>query len=120
MQSRITFLGTAGDSYVNSKQIRASAGIILKIGELQFHIDPGPGSLIKAIENDINLRANTAILVSNTNILNCNDVNAVIDAMTYGGLDKSGVLVANKTLINGSETTNPFLTSLIPFSSFVS
>jgi len=59
----------------------------------------------------INLRANTAILVSNTNIYNCNDINAVIDTMTYSGLDKKGVLIANKTLINGSEKETPFITS---------
>jgi len=60
---------------------------------------------------DINLRANTAILVSNTNIYNCNDINAVIDTMTYSGFDKKGVLIANKTLINGSEKETPFISN---------
>jgi phosphoribosyl 1,2-cyclic phosphodiesterase len=59
-----------------------------------------------AKEAGINLRANTALFVSNNNINNCNDLNAVIDAMTYKGFDKKGVLVANNTVINGSEN-NP-------------
>jgi ribonuclease BN (tRNA processing enzyme) len=112
MDNRIVFLGTAGDSYVAGRQMRASGGIIVQVGELQFHIDPGPGALLKAIENNINLRGNTAVLVSNSSLLHCNDVNAVIDAMTYGGTDKTGVLVANKTVVNGAEGISPYLTEL--------
>jgi phosphoribosyl 1,2-cyclic phosphodiesterase len=107
---RITFLGTAGDSRVAGKYIRASGGIIIETGELQLHLDPGPGSLVKAAENKLNIRANTAVLVSNNNILNCSDVNAVIDAMTYGGTDKGGVLVANETVVNGTDELRPYLT----------
>ena len=57
----------------------------------------------------INLRANTALIVSHNHINHCNDINAVIDAMTYRGFDKKGVLVANSTAITGSENYTPFL-----------
>jgi len=65
--------------------------------------------LLAAKETGINLRANTALIVSHNHINHCNDINAVIDAMTYGGFDKKGVLVANNTAINGSEFYTPFL-----------
>ena len=39
------------------------------------------------------------------------DNNAVVDAMTYGGLDKKGVLVTNQTVVNGSEGIKPYLTN---------
>ena len=107
--SNIIFLGTGGDSYVVGKQVRASGGIVLQIGDDQFHIDPGPGALVMAKETGVNLRANTALLISHNHINHCNDVNAVIDAMTYGGFDKKGVLVANNTVINGSEHYTPYL-----------
>lgn len=107
--SSIIFLGTGGDSYVVGKQIRASGGIILQVDGDQYHIDPGPGSLVMAKEAGINLGANTALFVSHNHINHCNDINAVIDAMTYGGFDKIGVLVANNTVINGSENHQPFL-----------
>lgn len=107
--SNIIFLGTGGDSYVVGKQIRASGGIILQIDDDQYHIDPGPGSLVMAKEVGINLRANTALFVTHNHINHCNDINAVIDAMTYGGFDKKGVLVANNTVINGSMHYEPFL-----------
>lgn len=108
--SKIIFLGTAGDSFVLAKQIRASGGIIIQSGDVQIHIDPGPGALVRAVENNINLRENTAILLSNNLLINSNDLNAVIDAMTYGGMDKKGVLVANPSIINGTDEEKPVIT----------
>ncbi len=110
MSSQIIFLGTSGDASVTSRQLRASAGIVLQVDDFQFHLDPGPGSLNKAREFGVNLRANTAVLVSHAHMNHCNDLNAVIDAMTLSGLDKKGVLIANKTTIQGSENYHPFLT----------
>ncbi|MBW2981632.1 hypothetical protein KY343_02005 [Candidatus Woesearchaeota archaeon] len=112
MASKIIFLGTGGDSFVVGKQIRSAGGIILKVDDLQFHIDPGPGALINAIQNHINLRENTAIFVSSNNINQCNDINAVIDTMTYSGMDKRGILVSNNTVVNGTEITKPYLTDI--------
>ncbi|MBW2995863.1 MBL fold metallo-hydrolase [Candidatus Woesearchaeota archaeon] len=112
MINKITFLGTAGDSYVAGKQMRGSGGLILRLGEIQLHIDPGPGALTRANEYGINLRANTAVLVSNNSILHSNDTNAVIDAMTYGGIDKKGVLVANRSVVEGTEEEKPVITNL--------
>lgn len=57
----------------------------------------------------VNLRANTALLVSSNNIYSSNDVNAVIDAMTYNGFDKKGVLIANDAVINGNQEETPLL-----------
>ena len=81
----------------------------MQVNDDQFHIDPGPGSLVMAKEAGINLRANTALFVTHNHLNHCNDINAVIDAMTYGGFDKKGVLVANNTVINGSNNLAPFL-----------
>lgn len=108
--AKIIFLGTGGDASVIGRQIRASGGIILQVGNLQFHLDPGPGSLVKAKEYGINLRANTVLLVSHNHLGHCNDINAVIDAMTLSGLDKKGVLIANESVINGHESMAPALT----------
>ena len=53
--ARIIFLGTAGSTAVVSKQLRASGGIIIQVEDLQFHLDPGPGALVKAKEYGVNL-----------------------------------------------------------------
>ncbi|MBN1502061.1 MBL fold metallo-hydrolase [Candidatus Woesearchaeota archaeon] len=109
MGDSIVFLGTAGDSIVCGKQYRASGGIIFNLESKQFHIDPGPGALVMAKMQGINLRENTAVFVSHNHIIHANDVNAVISAMTHNGLDKKGVLCASKSVLFGSENDEPFL-----------
>lgn len=110
MSVQIFFLGTAGDHSVVSKQIRLSGGIVIKTENKQYHIDPGPGTLLAAKASDISLRDTTAILVSHNHLTHCNDINAVIDAMTHSGFDKHGVLISNETLVNGAEGYQPYLT----------
>ena len=110
MQPNIIFLGTGSRSVVMGKQLRGTGGIILQVDEHQFHIDPGPGALNMAKEFYINMRENTCVLVSHPHIGHCNDVNAVIDAMTHSGLDKKGVLVGNDLVINGNNFIRPYVT----------
>lgn len=103
MDSKILFLGTGGDAFVIGKQKRASGGIIFSYGENQFHIDPGPGSLVMAKLTNANLRGNTGILVTGNDLFRANDVNAVIFAMTHDGLDKRGVLICPSKVISDDE-----------------
>jgi len=103
IQAAITFLGTGQGSFVVGRNILSSGGIIIQVDENQFHIDPGPNALKNTAQYGINTRANTALLVSHAHLNHFNDINAVIDAMTYSGFDKKGVLIANKTVVNGNE-----------------
>lgn len=110
MDSQITFLGTAGDPIVYGKQLAASGGIIIKYDEMQLHINPGPGALPKAKEFEIFLRENDVLLVTENTTLAANDVNACVDAMTNGGLDCKGVLVANAKSLEESPNIYPIIT----------
>ncbi len=110
MEPKIIFLGTSGDNIVTAKQLRASGGFVIMYDDIQYHVDPGPGAICKASEYCVNVRNTTAIVVTTNNIAQCNDVNALIDAMTYSGMDRKGVLVGNDTLYNGAEGYNPYLT----------
>lgn len=103
MSSKIVFLGTAGDSVVIGKQWRSSGGIIISIGDLQFVLDPGPGTLVKACQYGVNIRETSAVLVSHAHLNHAHDLNAIITGMTYNDLDKHGVVVANSTVVNGIE-----------------
>lgn len=103
MPPRIVFLGTAGDIYTVAKQSLASGGIILELEDLQFHLDPGPGSLVQAAKAGINVRETCAILLSHAHTTHAADANTIISAMTYDGLDKKGVLIS------------PDLTPITPF-----
>lgn len=107
MEPRIVFLGTGGDSVVVGKQLRASGGMILQDGQLQLHIDPGPGSLAQLKATHINVRETSCILVSHPHTNHANDVRALIEAMTLGGLDKRGVLVCSESCLQPPEKTLP-------------
>jgi ribonuclease BN (tRNA processing enzyme) len=108
---QLIFLGTAGDSVVFGKQLRASGGIVLKIDDYQFHLDPGPGALTRASQNEVDVLKSNFILVSHNHLNHCNDLNALIDALTLGGIDKKGYLISTNSVINGSENEKPVLTN---------
>ncbi len=110
MNNVIVFLGTGGDPIVVGKQVRASGGIMLLIDGNQFILDPGPGALIRAKQYDVNLRETIAVFVSHNHILHCNDINAVISAMTYGGMDSHGVIIADEATLQGNEEEKPYIT----------
>ncbi|MBU0460239.1 MAG: MBL fold metallo-hydrolase [Nanoarchaeota archaeon] len=108
--AKLIFLGTAGSSTVVSKQLRASGGLIFQIEDLQFHFDPGPGSLNKAREFGINPHYTTAVLVTHNHINHCNDLNVCIEAMTHAGIEHRGLVLASKSVLEPSPDEHPFLT----------
>ncbi len=109
MANRIVFLGTAGDSYLMGSQALRTGGIVLDLEDDQFHIDPGPGSLIRLRDLNLNPRGHTAVLVSNNSLLKCDDLNAVIDAMSYGGEDPHGVVLCAESITSFTEESRPRL-----------
>jgi ribonuclease BN (tRNA processing enzyme) len=109
LTNNITFLGTGGDSIVVGKQIRASGGIVLLLEDNQFVLDPGPGCLVKARLANINIRDTVGVLVSHSHTNHANDLNAVLEALSVSGLDRIGVLVTNKKVVNGDDKEIPSL-----------
>ena len=105
--SRILFLGTAGDSLVMGKQLRACGGIFVETQDLRFLINPGPGSLVRARQYNVNPREIDAILVSENSLMAANDTNAIIDAMTNGGLDTKGIVICSPNVMEGTKDYNP-------------
>lgn len=116
MESKIVFLGTAGDVFVSAKQHRASGGMVVQVADYQFHIDPGPGAIVRAMQNGVNVRANTAVLVSNSKLLNSHDVDAIVGAMTYDGFDKKGVMICEENVLSDAslrEETKTYVERII-------
>ena len=109
-QPKIIFLGTAGDPITAGKQLLSSGGLVVQVDESQFIIDPGQGTITRAHQYGVNLRDTTGVIVCNNQLLHCNDANAVIDAMTLGGIDKFGILLANRSTLVGSEDLRPYIT----------
>lgn len=109
MPSRITFLGTAGNLGVVSKQARSSGGFVVQVDDFQMHVDPGPGALTNAALHNVNVREHSAILVTHAHLNHCNDLNALISAMTLNGLDNHGVLIAPQSVVQGTAHIKPIL-----------
>ena len=109
MENIVLFLGTGGDSIVVGKQIRASGGIILELEGNQFLLDPGPGCLARARQAGVSIRDTIAVLVSHAHTNHSNDLNVVLEAMSVSGLDRIGVVVCNKKVVDGDEKELPVL-----------
>jgi ribonuclease BN (tRNA processing enzyme) len=107
----ITFLGTAGARYMVSKQILASGGAWLSLCEKEFILDPGPGSLVKAINKKLDPAGLDAIILSHKHIDHSVDINIMIESMTNSGLSHRGIVFAPYDALNGEAVILPYLRS---------
>ncbi len=75
-------------------QMRKSGGFWLKIDDTNILHDPGPGSLVMAHQMGFKPLDLDAIILSHRHIDHSNDVNVMIEAMTRGGFNPRGRLIA--------------------------
>lgn len=93
--SSVTFLGTGGGRFVLLMQRRHTGGIWLDLGS-QILLDPGPGSLVRALQYGKDPRKLDAVFVSHKHLDHYNDAEVLVEAMTDGGKRKRGMLVVSK------------------------
>ncbi|HDD45942.1 MAG TPA: MBL fold metallo-hydrolase [Candidatus Aenigmarchaeota archaeon] len=96
---KIRFLGTCGGRFAVIKQMRASGGFIVEIGEKIIHIDPGPGAIVRARQFGFNIEKVDILAISHSHPDHYTDAEIVIEAMTAGVKRKRGVLIGNKYII---------------------
>ncbi len=99
MSVRIVLLGSGGGRNVFSSQIRGTGGFVIITDKFSIHVDPGEGALVRARMYRVNIREVRYILVSHVHLDHANDVNAVIDAITIGGIKQRGVLLASESVL---------------------
>jgi phosphoribosyl 1,2-cyclic phosphodiesterase len=92
----IKFLGTAGARHVVTRQLRASGGLWYTVDDTRILVDPGPGTLVRALAARPKLEPSTldAIVLTHRHIDHVSDVNIMIEAMTVGGTRRRGALLA--------------------------
>jgi ribonuclease BN (tRNA processing enzyme) len=107
----IKFLGTAGARYVVAKQLRASGGILLTLEGERILIDPGPGCMVRLATSrpKIDPAQIDTIILTHKHIDHSSDVNALIDGMTAGGLQKKGTLIAPHDALEGDPVVLRYL-----------
>jgi len=103
---RLIFLGTSSGDMISRK---GSNGIVFIIDDFQILIDPGPSLLQKARDYNVKLENTNLILVSHNHLTHCNDLNLLIETMTYRGMDNKGILIGDDATIYGTRFERPIL-----------
>ena len=78
--SSLLFLGTAGGRVLVFRQLRASGGLWLESNGTNILIDPGPGSLIRCLEQNLNPQTLDAIILTHKHLDHTADINVIIEA----------------------------------------
>jgi len=104
---RLTCLGTGGGRFSMIRQLRKTAGMLLELevtnsnSSFSLYIDPGPGALVEALKQDVELDKLDALLVTHAHPDHYNDVEVLIEAMTDGCRQQRGWLLANRAVLRG-------------------
>jgi len=95
-RDEIVFLGTGGARYVFAKQLRATGGMLFRVGGKNVLVDPGPESLYRILTYlpDFPPEKIDSIILTHKHIDHSADVNVYLDVMTRGGLNRHGILLA--------------------------
>lgn len=98
----IKFLGTAGARFVMISQLRSSGGIWFSVNNKEFIVDPGPGTLIRALNSrpKLNPQKLDGIFLSHRHLDHSCEINLMIEAMTDGGFKKKGYVFAPSDCLN--------------------
>lgn len=82
----------------------------LRLGDTQIHIDPGPGALVRALSHvpPCNPRELDAIVLSHKHLDHAADATPMIEAMTSGGFNKRGTLLAPHDALSHEPTVLPY------------
>ena len=92
--NRIVFLGTGGARVLVFKQLLASGGLWIEQADARISLDPGPGALVQAAKRKLDPTKLDAIILSHRHLDHSADVNVMIEAMTTGGFNQRGSLLA--------------------------
>ena len=72
--SQLLFLGSSGDLSLTAKRMRKSGGIVIKVGNQQIHIDPGPGALQECAVQGLDPSDTTIIIATHNHIAHVSDM----------------------------------------------
>jgi len=119
----VRFLGTGGARFMVAKQIRASGGMWLRFGAepgagkvTEMHVDPGPGALVRATSSlpPCDPARLDALLLSHKHLDHAGDINVMIEAMTTGGWQRRGALLAPRDAFEGDAVIFPYAAKFVP------
>lgn len=109
---KLTFLGSGGGRFSAISQRRMTGGFrIDNLGGKNYHVDPGPGALIRTYQFGFNPRNLNGIFVSHAHTDHYNDAEILIESMTRGMTKDQGVIFGSPSVLNGVEQWGPCISS---------
>ncbi|RLI30336.1 MBL fold metallo-hydrolase [Candidatus Bathyarchaeota archaeon] len=102
----LVFLGTGGGRFAIVTQRRRTGGIRIIDGKVNLHLDPGPGALVYSIEQGLDPRKITGVLVSHAHPDHANDSSVLLEAMTGGALKRRGFLACARSVTQGNDSVD--------------
>ena len=109
---KISFLGTGGGRFSAISQRRMTGGFrIDNLGGKNYHIDPGPGALVRTYQFGFDPRNLSGVFVSHAHTDHYNDAEILIEAMTRGMTKKVGTIIGSESALNGFERWGPCISS---------
>ncbi|MEW6081284.1 MAG: MBL fold metallo-hydrolase [Bacillota bacterium] len=90
--SWIHFLGTGGNPINLMSQHRQTGGFVLRVGGACLCVDPGPGALVHAAREGLDLSGIDAVYVSHGHTDHCGDAGVVIEAMCQAMSRRRGMV----------------------------
>ena len=105
---KLIFLGTGGGRFSAINQRRMTGGFrIDNLGGKNYHVDPGPGALVRTYQFGLDPRNIDGVFVSHAHTDHYNDAEILIEAMTRGMTLKQGHIMGGKSVISGFEKWGP-------------
>ncbi len=102
----IVFLGSGGGRWVTLLQRLRTGGFRIH-GDMNIHIDPGPGCLIDMKEAGVNPFTTDACIVTHSHPDHYSDAELVVEAMTKAMTKTRGRLIGSESVVNGFKNLGP-------------
>ena len=109
---KLTFLGSGGGRFSAISQRRMTGGFrIDNLNGKNYHVDPGPGALIRTYQFGFDPRNLSGIFVSHAHTDHYNDAEILIEAMTKGMTRNAGTIFGSTSVLEGYEQWGPCISS---------
>lgn len=105
---KITFLGTGGGRFTTISQKRMTGGFrIDDLNGKNYHVDPGPGALVRSYQFGLKPLSLNGIFVSHAHTDHYTDAEVLIEAMTKGMTRENGVIIGSRSVFEGFQQWGP-------------
>lgn len=109
---KITFLGSGGGRFATISQKRMTGGFrIDNFGGKNYHVDPGPGALVRSYQFGVNPTKIDGVFVSHSHTDHYGDAEILIEAMTRGMTKNNGIIMGSQSVFEKYKRWGPALSN---------